>query len=91
MDQAGRQAGHVDIDSVPTDLRDIALSFIPLEQVVYSGSLVCKARHNLIERSDLLWLIFFFHRDILELRDPLPYQAGGIVDLDEADMEEETS
>lgn len=52
-------------------------------------SLVCKEWHRVVHQSETLCSIFY-HRDIVELRDPLPFQWNEIVlKVEEDDLAEE--
>jgi len=56
---------------IPIELVGMIIGFLPMKEAVNSASLVCKQWHRLVQENDSLWSIFF-HRDIVELHNPLP-------------------
>jgi len=70
--QHDREVGMKDL---PLELVEMLFGYLHIKDVALSAALVCKSWHRLIyseAADDNLWSIFY-HRDIVELKDPLPY------------------
>ena len=72
--ELGDDTDEIGINDLPIELVEMVFWYLPIWDAVLSASLVCKAWHRLLNDGcdNLLWSIYF-QRDIVELKNALPY------------------